>query len=123
VHNVPSAFIRSELEGRSFLHRCTFHKIDAVDNAFSCDLLDSGHRFSIWCGLRSEQIVFFESHSLPSGSMLPTVELKRKHVLQISSTDSLRLAHNNQLPVANRTSRSNSSKAITTTNRQITCPD
>jgi hypothetical protein len=45
-----------------FLHRVTRHKIDAVDNAFSCDLLYSDHRFSIRCGLRGEQVAFFESH-------------------------------------------------------------
>jgi hypothetical protein len=62
VQTVSSAFVRNELEDFTFIHRCAFHKIDAVDNARSCDPLDSGQRFRGSSVLRGEQVTFFEFH-------------------------------------------------------------
>jgi len=64
LHNVSSAFIRSELENVTFIHRLAFHKIDAVDDAISCDPLNSGQRFSDSSVFGGEQVTFLESHSV-----------------------------------------------------------
>jgi len=56
--------IGRELECVAFLHRVTRHEIDAVDNAFSRDLLNSGQRFGDSRVFGGEQVAFFKFHMM-----------------------------------------------------------
>jgi hypothetical protein len=56
--------IGCEPECVTFLHRVTRYEIDAVDNAFSCDLFNSGQRLLIRPVFAGEYVTFFEFHMM-----------------------------------------------------------